>query len=147
MTLSLDCKNAGGSSIIRYWLLPRRLIFFNILVHWTRTDRYCNIGRRACRFASCPSSFSDKKKIVVFDDPEPSRNAASHGIHNFIGFLIFSLFILPQVQDQISIPLYITIQLSIIRVWDRYLEIPSNLQYTPVVEDMVFAIFEDSKCS
>src|SRR5919106_3806043 len=27
-----------------------------------------------------------RKKIVVFDDPEPPRNAASHGVHNFIGF-------------------------------------------------------------
>src|SRR5919106_1611646 len=26
-----------------------------------------------------------RKKIVVFDDPEPPRNAASHGVHNFIG--------------------------------------------------------------
>jgi thioredoxin reductase len=25
------------------------------------------------------------KKIIVFDDPEPPRNAASHGVHNFIG--------------------------------------------------------------
>ena len=26
-----------------------------------------------------------RKRIVVFDDPQPSRNAASHGVHNFIG--------------------------------------------------------------
>lgn len=26
-----------------------------------------------------------RKKIMVFDDPEPPRNAASHGIHNFLG--------------------------------------------------------------
>ena len=26
-----------------------------------------------------------RKKIVVFDNPEPPRNAASHGVHNFIG--------------------------------------------------------------
>ena len=26
-----------------------------------------------------------RKKIVVFDDPEPPRNAASHGVHNFLG--------------------------------------------------------------
>jgi thioredoxin reductase len=26
-----------------------------------------------------------RKKTVVFDDPEPPRNAASHGVHNFIG--------------------------------------------------------------
>jgi thioredoxin reductase len=26
-----------------------------------------------------------RKKTVVFDDPQPSRNAASHGVHNFIG--------------------------------------------------------------
>lgn len=26
-----------------------------------------------------------RKKIIVFDDPEPPRNAASHGVHNFIG--------------------------------------------------------------
>ncbi len=25
------------------------------------------------------------KKIVVFDDPQPPRNAASHGVHNFLG--------------------------------------------------------------
>jgi thioredoxin reductase len=27
-----------------------------------------------------------RKKIIVFDDPEPPRNAASHGVHNFLGF-------------------------------------------------------------
>lgn len=26
-----------------------------------------------------------RKKIIIFDDPEPARNAASHGVHNFIG--------------------------------------------------------------
>lgn len=26
-----------------------------------------------------------RKKIMVFDDPEPPRNAASHGVHGFIG--------------------------------------------------------------
>jgi thioredoxin reductase len=26
-----------------------------------------------------------RKKIIVFDDPEPSRNAASHGVHGFLG--------------------------------------------------------------
>ncbi len=26
-----------------------------------------------------------RKKIVVFDDPRPPRNAASHGLHNFLG--------------------------------------------------------------
>jgi thioredoxin reductase len=26
-----------------------------------------------------------RKKIMVFDDPEPPRNAASHGVHNFLG--------------------------------------------------------------
>jgi thioredoxin reductase len=26
-----------------------------------------------------------RKKIILFDDPEPPRNAASHGVHNFIG--------------------------------------------------------------
>ena len=26
-----------------------------------------------------------RKEIIVFDDPEPPRNAASHGVHNFIG--------------------------------------------------------------
>jgi len=26
-----------------------------------------------------------RKSIVVFDDPQPSRNAASHGVHNFLG--------------------------------------------------------------
>jgi thioredoxin reductase len=26
-----------------------------------------------------------RKKIVVFDTPEPPRNAASHGVHNFLG--------------------------------------------------------------
>ena len=26
-----------------------------------------------------------RKKIVVFDDPQPPRNAASHGVHNFLG--------------------------------------------------------------
>jgi thioredoxin reductase len=26
-----------------------------------------------------------RKKIVVFDDPEPPRNAASHGVHGFLG--------------------------------------------------------------
>ena len=25
------------------------------------------------------------RMIVVFDDPQPSRNAASHGVHNFLG--------------------------------------------------------------
>ena len=25
------------------------------------------------------------KKILVFDDPQPPRNAASHGVHNFLG--------------------------------------------------------------
>ena len=26
-----------------------------------------------------------RKKIIVFDDPEPPRNAASHGVHGFLG--------------------------------------------------------------
>ena len=26
-----------------------------------------------------------RKKIIVFDDPEPQRNAASHGVHGFLG--------------------------------------------------------------
>ena len=26
-----------------------------------------------------------RKKTVVFDDPNPARNAASHGVHNFLG--------------------------------------------------------------
>ena len=26
-----------------------------------------------------------RKKIVVFDDPQPPRNTASHGVHNFLG--------------------------------------------------------------
>jgi thioredoxin reductase len=26
-----------------------------------------------------------RKKIIIFDDPEPSRNSASHGVHNFLG--------------------------------------------------------------
>ena len=26
-----------------------------------------------------------RKKIVVFDDPQPPRNSASHGVHNFLG--------------------------------------------------------------
>ena len=26
-----------------------------------------------------------RKKVVVFDDPRPPRNAASHGVHNFLG--------------------------------------------------------------
>jgi thioredoxin reductase len=26
-----------------------------------------------------------RKKIIVFDDPELPRNAASHGVHNFLG--------------------------------------------------------------
>ena len=26
-----------------------------------------------------------RKKIIVFDTPEPPRNAASHGVHNFLG--------------------------------------------------------------
>jgi thioredoxin reductase len=26
-----------------------------------------------------------RKKIIVFDAPEPPRNAASHGVHNFLG--------------------------------------------------------------
>jgi thioredoxin reductase len=26
-----------------------------------------------------------RKKIIVFDDPEPPRNTASHGVHNFLG--------------------------------------------------------------
>jgi thioredoxin reductase len=26
-----------------------------------------------------------RKKIIVLDDPEPPRNAASHGVHNFLG--------------------------------------------------------------
>ena len=26
-----------------------------------------------------------RKKILVFDDPEPPRNVASHGVHNFLG--------------------------------------------------------------
>ena len=26
-----------------------------------------------------------RKSIVVFDDPQPSRNAVSHGVHNFLG--------------------------------------------------------------
>ena len=41
--------------------------------------------RRSCRFTSRISSFSYKKKIIVFDTPEPPRNTASHGVHNFLG--------------------------------------------------------------
>ena len=26
-----------------------------------------------------------RKKIIVFDEPEPPRNAASHGVHGFLG--------------------------------------------------------------
>jgi thioredoxin reductase len=26
-----------------------------------------------------------RKKVIVFDDPEPPRNTASHGVHNFLG--------------------------------------------------------------
>lgn len=26
-----------------------------------------------------------RKRIIVFDDPQPSRNAASHGVHNLLG--------------------------------------------------------------
>jgi thioredoxin reductase len=26
-----------------------------------------------------------RKKIIVYDDPEPPRNAASHGVHGFLG--------------------------------------------------------------
>ena len=26
-----------------------------------------------------------RKKIVVFDDPKPPRNGASHRVHNFLG--------------------------------------------------------------
>ena len=26
-----------------------------------------------------------RKKIIVFDNPEPTRNAASHIVHNFLG--------------------------------------------------------------
>ena len=26
-----------------------------------------------------------RKKILVFDTPEPPRNTASHGVHNFLG--------------------------------------------------------------
>ena len=26
-----------------------------------------------------------RKRIIVFDDPEPPRNTASHGVHNFLG--------------------------------------------------------------
>jgi thioredoxin reductase len=26
-----------------------------------------------------------RKKIIVFDDPDPPRNTASHGVHNFLG--------------------------------------------------------------
>jgi thioredoxin reductase len=26
-----------------------------------------------------------RKKVVVFDDPEPPRNTASQGVHNFLG--------------------------------------------------------------
>ena len=26
-----------------------------------------------------------RKKIVVFDNPQPPRNAAAHGVHNFLG--------------------------------------------------------------
>ena len=26
-----------------------------------------------------------RKKVLVFDTPEPPRNAASHGVHNFLG--------------------------------------------------------------
>ena len=26
-----------------------------------------------------------RKKIIVFDTPEPPRNTASHGVHNFLG--------------------------------------------------------------
>jgi hypothetical protein len=51
----------------------------------TRTNRHCHSRRWTCRFTSCTSSFSYKKKIIVFDDPESPRNAASHGIHNFLG--------------------------------------------------------------
>src|SRR3712207_8047574 len=29
--------------------------------------------------------FRSRKKIIVFDDPEPPRNAASHGVHGFLG--------------------------------------------------------------
>jgi hypothetical protein len=28
---------------------------------------------------------AQEKRIIVFDDPEPPRNAASHGVHNFLG--------------------------------------------------------------
>lgn len=51
----------------------------------TRTNRHCHSRRWTCRFTSCTSSFSYKKKIIVFDDPESPRNAASYGIHNFLG--------------------------------------------------------------
>jgi hypothetical protein len=43
------------------------------------------MGRRSCRFKWCIGSFSHKKKVIVFDDPEPPRNAASHGVHGFLG--------------------------------------------------------------
>src|SRR3954469_9606550 len=26
-----------------------------------------------------------RKKIIVFDDPQPPRNSASHGVHNLLG--------------------------------------------------------------
>jgi hypothetical protein len=51
----------------------------------TRTNIHRDIGRRSGRFASCISSFSRKKKIIVFDEPEPPRNAASRGVHGFLG--------------------------------------------------------------
>lgn len=51
----------------------------------TSRNRYRHIRRRSCRFTSRISSFSHKKKIIVFDTPEPPRNTASHGVHNFLG--------------------------------------------------------------
>ncbi|MBL8165572.1 MAG: NAD(P)/FAD-dependent oxidoreductase, partial [Anaerolineae bacterium] len=26
-----------------------------------------------------------RRRVLVFDSPEPPRNAASHGVHNFVG--------------------------------------------------------------
>ena len=43
------------------------------------------LGGGSCRFTNRISSFSHKKKILVFDTPEPLRNTASHGVHNFLG--------------------------------------------------------------
>jgi predicted flavoprotein YhiN len=30
-----------------------------------------------------------KKKIIVFDTPEPPRNTASNGVHNFLALMVF----------------------------------------------------------